>query len=273
MVSSYAEMRLIATDLDGTLLRGNRTVSERTRLALGRARAIGMQVVLASARPPRVLREMARDLGISGLAICCNGAIVYDLETDTIIHHRALEPGVAREIISAPRTAMPGAYFGMEQALDYVCEPGYLALRGTHGDKPQRSGEAIALCMVPVTKLLMRHPTLPVEQMMLLAGQALRHPVTITHSGGNFVELAAAGVHKAGALEMLCADLAIAPAAVIAFGDMPNDLPMLQWAGLGVAVANAHPEVLALAHVVTASNQDDGVAIVIEEVLAARMCQ
>jgi len=87
---------------------------------------------------------------------------------------------------------------------------------------------------------------------------------TVTHSGSHFVEVMAPGVSKASMLQDYCATLGIAAAEVIAFGDMPNDLPMLHWAGCGVAVANAHPEVLAAADLVTRSNDADGVALALE---------
>ncbi len=91
--------------------------------------------------------------------------------------------------------------------------------------------------------------------------------VTITHAGAPYLEISARGVHKGWALEALCARLGIPAEHVVAFGDMPNDLPMLQWAGCGVAMANAHPDVLAAADVVTRSNEEDGVAMVVERLL------
>jgi hydroxymethylpyrimidine pyrophosphatase-like HAD family hydrolase len=87
-------------------------------------------------------------------------------------------------------------------------------------------------------------------------------------SGEWVVEVSAAGVNKAAALKELAADLGVEPDEVVAFGDYPNDLPMLQWAGRSIAPANAHPEVLARVDEVTASNHDDGVALAIERLLA-----
>jgi hydroxymethylpyrimidine pyrophosphatase-like HAD family hydrolase len=120
-----------------------------------------------------------------------------------------------------------------------------------------------------VTKLIVQHPDWPLETLL---GVAVEHAATIAsvgHSGSNFVELAAPSVTKAIALETYCSECMIAPEAVIAFGDMPNDLPMLRWAGHGVAVANAHPDVRAAADEITAANDDDGVARVLERLAAS----
>ena len=154
--------------------------------------------------------------------------------------------------------------------MEYVCEPDYLALRGTAGDRPVRCGDAMVLCAEPVTKLCVRHPTLDIEELLGIAIEAVPGPAMVTYSGGPFVEICAAGVHKAGALAQVCDELGVAAAEVIAFGDMPNDLELLEWAGCGVAMANAHPDVLARADLVTRSNEEDGVAVVVERVLAAR---
>ena len=174
-------IRLIATDLDGTLLRDDGTISERTRLALARAHAAGIVVVLASARSPRTVRVVAAAAGVSGLAICGNGAIIYDLAAEAIVHHQPLTATAARGVVRAVRRAAPGAAFSMEQGMDYVCEPGYLALRGGTGDMPVRCDEAVALCVGPVTKICVRHPTLAVEELWRLAREA------IAGSGGHLL--------------------------------------------------------------------------------------
>jgi hydroxymethylpyrimidine pyrophosphatase-like HAD family hydrolase len=127
-----------------------------------------------------------------------------------------------------------------------------------------RNDDALVLCCEGVTKLIVQHRERGLEGLLEIARVHAGPLATVTHSGSNFVEVAAAGVTKARALERHCAELAIAAEQVIAFGDMPNDLPMMRWAGRGVAVANAHPEVLAAADDVSCSNDDDGVALVLE---------
>jgi Cof subfamily protein (haloacid dehalogenase superfamily) len=257
-------VRLIATDLDGTLLRNDASITERTRQALRRAQAAGIVVVLASARPPRVLRRFAQAAGVDGLAICSNGAITYDLDRDVALQSVALDPEVVRRIVLAQREAVPGVCFGFEQGPRFACDATYAALRTGSLDDAWLVEDALTLASQPAVKLLVRHPERHVDDLL---GALVDEAVTITHAGAPYLEISAPSVHKAWALEALCARLGIAAAEVVAFGDMPNDLPMLRWAGCGVAMANAHPEVLAAAHAVTRSNEEDGVAVYIEWLL------
>jgi hydroxymethylpyrimidine pyrophosphatase-like HAD family hydrolase len=119
-----------------------------------------------------------------------------------------------------------------------------------------------------VTKLIVRHPTLDPEALLPLVRAVAGSTADATHSGAPFVELAATGVQKAAGLEAICTALGVRPVEVLAFGDMPNDVPLLRWAGRGVAVANAHPEVLRSADEITLSNAEDGVAVVLERLLS-----
>jgi HAD superfamily hydrolase (TIGR01484 family) len=256
-------VRLVACDLDGTLLRPDLTVSERTRRALRRAQASGVVVALVTGRPPRALPTVAAEAGVGGLAICCNGALVYDLEGGAVVEHFPIPPGRARALIEALRASAPGVRFWLELETLPACEPGYLELSPAAGTQSPLLGDAGELAARGVTKLIARHPTLPLEELLSLVRTLGGDGVCVTQSGAPFVEVSAAGVDKARALRALCADLRIAREEVIAFGDMPNDGAMLLWAGRGVAVANAHPEALALADEVTLSNSEDGVALVL----------
>ncbi len=273
---SDVPMRLVATDLDGTLLHDDGTISLRTRLALARAGAADIAVVLVTARPPRVLRTMARQAGVTGLAICCNGAIVYDLATDEIVEHRPLAPAAAQRLVAALRAATPGVCFAVERGLRFGQEPRYAALSPIAGDHTPLIADATALCAEAVTKLIVRHPDVPLQDLLRAARAAAGDEAIVTHSSALFVEVSAAGVTKAAALQGLCARLGLDATQVVACGDMPNDLPMLEWAGHSVAVANAHPAVLAVVDEVTLSNNEDGVARVLERattvVIAARHC-
>jgi Cof subfamily protein (haloacid dehalogenase superfamily) len=257
-------VRLIATDLDGTLLRSDGTVSERTRRALERAQAAGAVLVLVTARPPRTLRAMAREIGVGGLAICCNGALVYDLDENRIVQHSPLRSEVARGLVVALREEAPGVAFACELGTRYGWEPGYLALKPSVRRQEGIEADALLLCAEPVTKLIVRHPQLPIESLLAIACRLIGDAAHATHSSSSFVEVSAAGVQKGWALARLCSRLGVAASDVVAFGDMPNDLPMLTWAGLGIAVANAHPEVLEAAGETTLSNEEDGVAVVLE---------
>ncbi len=266
-----ATIKLIATDLDGTLLRQDKLISSRTLQALERAKALGAMLVLVTGRPPRTFLPIARELGVSGLAICSNGAIIYDLDQEAIIQHAPIAPAVAARLIVALRQAVPGIYFALELGLRAGREPDYVAQQLTPSQDGILIGDALALCTEPVTKLIARHQDFGADALIEAVHEVANGEVLATHSGFAFVEISAAGVHKGWALETLCAKLGIRAEEVIAFGDMPNDLPMLAWAGHGVAVANAHPEVLQQADEITLSHMEDGVAAVLERVIASGM--
>ena len=264
-----ATVCLVATDLDGTLLRTDGTVSERTRRAIARAQEAGIAVVLVTARPPRTLRPLAWQAGVTGLAICCNGAIVYDVAAAEIVGHELLAAATAQRLVAALRATAPGVCFVVERGLLFGQEPRYAALLPAADDHTPFIADATALCAEGVTKLIVLHPDVPLQDLLHAVRKAAGDEAIVTYSNAVFVEVSAAGVTKAAALQGLCAQLGLDAPQVVACGDMPNDLPMLHWAGHGVAVANAHPAVLAAADEVTLSNDDDGVARVLARETAA----
>jgi Cof subfamily protein (haloacid dehalogenase superfamily) len=264
-------IRLIAADLDGTLMRPDRTVSPRTRSALARAQERGISVVLATARPPLTTRLFAEQAGVSGYAVCANGAITYDVGRDAIVAHTTLEGETARRLVEALREVLPGVCFALVQGTDFACEPAYAATARfeDHGRllEEMALGDALELLATPTTKLVVRHPErLPLELLEIVQCLGL-DGFEATLSGAPFLEVVAANVTKAWALAALCERLGIEPAEVVAFGDAANDAAMLRWAGRGVAVANAFPAALEAADEVTLSNAEDGVAVVVERLL------
>lgn len=257
-----SRVRLVATDLDGTLVRTDGTVSARSRAAVRRAQDAGVHVVAVTGRPPRWMSEIAGVFG-SGLAVCANGAFVVDLETGDVVRSFPMEAQVAAEVARALRAVVPDAAFAVERGQRFTHEPAYSPRWPTPGDAVVRDLEQ--LLEGPVNKLLARADHLGADEFLDLAHGAVASLATVTHSSSDgLVEISAAGVTKASTLAILCDELGIDPAETVAFGDMPNDLPMLAWSGRGIAVANAHPTVLAAADQVTASNDDDGVALVLE---------
>lgn len=260
-------IRLIATDLDGTLLRPDGTISSGTYTILQEIQKAGIIVVLVSARPPRVLHKIARASGIIGLAICCNGAIIYDLDQEIIIQHAPLMPELAARLIQTLREKIPNLCFACECGLEFKCEPDFYSLNPVKEQISPHIADALTFCNEPITKLIMLHATYSAEELSALTTQIIGEQVTVTHSGSPFLEISAVGVHKAWALTALCEKLEITADEVVAFGDMPNDLSMLRWAGHGVAMANAHPLVKEEANEVTLSNAEDGVARVLERIL------
>ena len=263
--------RLVAIDLDGTLLQSDRTVSDRSRSAIAAVRAAGAEVVVATARSPRSTRELASDAGIGGLAICANGATVYDLDADLLVAHTPLPAATAHRLVVALRERFPGIVFGWEHELRFGSEPAYEALRDPEWwPRPEGSYPPCDPLewTLPMTKLLARLPSADLEHVLAVASEVAGPDASTTLAGEAFVELAAPGVAKEAALERIATGMGISADEVMAFGDHVTDAGMLVWAGRGVAVANAHPAALAAADEVTATNDEDGVALVLERLVA-----
>ena len=247
--------RLAAIDLDGTLLRSDGTIGERTKQAVRETR---LDVVLVTARGPLTMRAIAEELGTGGTAICSNGALVVDLATRAIVRQRLLETEVALRLVHELRERLPGIRFAVEHE-GFAHEPGFSAWNWT---PPQgtRVADVVELLADPATKLILRHAEHDTVAIQDLAREIVGDGLTVVASGSEAVEVTAAGVNKATAV----AELGVPPEQVVAFGDYPNDIPLLTWAGLGVAMGNAHADVLAIADEVTATNDEDGVALVLE---------
>jgi Cof subfamily protein (haloacid dehalogenase superfamily) len=255
--------RLAAIDLDGTLLRSDGTVSGRTRDALASAGEHGVTIVFVSARHPGGVAEVAREAGVGGVAICSNGATVFDLDSGSVVRERVLESQAAARLVQALRVRIPGVLFAVESRAEIAFEPDF---RAWDWDPPEgtRFADALELVADPVTRLIVRHADYELDVLAALVRELAGESATVVVPGLWTVELSDVGVSKAAALAELCDELGLTAADVIAFGDYLNDLPMLAWAGRAVAVANAHPDVIAEADEVTASNEEDGVALVLE---------
>jgi HAD superfamily hydrolase (TIGR01484 family) len=268
MAPPAALPRLIATDLDGTLLRSDGSLSARTQGALARATAAGMEIMLVTGRPARHVRQIAGVAAAGGVVICVNGALIYDLAGDAVLRETRIPAAVARELVLGLRAHLPGIGFAVEVGLDYGWDPGYGRHRGKIEAARLPVADAVALCARGVNKLIAHHPDLPPEDFIARSRDVIAGRAAATYSGAPFLEVGALGVDKASALTAYCAERAIDRRDVLAFGDMPNDLTMLEWAGRGVAMANAHATVLAAVAEVTRSNDDDGVALVLERLIA-----
>ncbi|WP_223190570.1 HAD family hydrolase [Nonomuraea terrae] len=260
--------RIVATDLDGTLLTSEGTVTARTRQALRAARAAGAEIVFVTARAPRGAREIAARAGVTGTAICSNGAVVYDVETDEITASSPLDPVAARKVAEALAQSLPGVGLAVETGRGVLAESAYT--RRVESDLAfYREVESVFDHDQPIVKLLALSVAHTADEMYAAVSPAVGHLAEVTHSGVDGVlEISAAGVTKAGTLERLCQHRGVAAGDVVAFGDMPNDLSVLLYAGAGYAMANAHPMVLAAAEHRTLSNDEDGVAEVLERLFA-----
>nr|WP_314844419.1 HAD family hydrolase [uncultured Microbacterium sp.] len=266
-------LRLIATDLDGTLLTSAVGVSPRTRAALDAARERGIHVVPVTARQPIGLRTLAADAGFDGWALCSNGAYAVHLDDGRMLFAEELPPDTIRTLAEALGASIPGLLFASvrDAGETFVAQHGYaqIAALSDHKRDPRTMG-GVALDEVlsaPSLKLVVRHPELapPVLYDALRALDLTGFEATL--SGAPFLEIMAQGVTKATGLARLCQHLEIDRADVIAFGDALNDVEMLRWAGHGVAMAGSDDVVTDAADETAASNDDDGVARVIERML------
>lgn len=264
-------IRLVASDLDGTLLRPDRTVSPRTAAAMLAAREAGIEVVWATARARHSIDELARSCGFRGTAVGANGAVTLDLADGAarIVGTVAIEVTAALAVMTQVRTLVPGVVFANVGAGSFVAEPEYAALCD-YTDHHRNPDEMALDPRLPragedLVKIVARHPGIAGHDLYRLAVAAGVDGVEVTHSGAPYIEMAASGVSKASALARLCDARGIAADEVAAIGDAVNDIPMLTWAGTALAPANALPEVRELADRVLSGNTDDGVARYLEE--------
>ena len=263
--------QLVASDLDGTVVRSDGTISARTVAALAAVEAAGVPFVMVTGRPIRWMRQISEMTGHHGVAVCANGAVAYDLRTEQVVRSSLLSPEAGRAVVAALRAAIPGIAFAVERLHSgFAHEPSYVP-RWDSSD-PRSQAPVEDLLTDDVVKLLARHEGIGSDELLAAAVATGVAGATFTHSSGDgLLEMSAEGVSKASGLAAFAAELGVAPDGTVAFGDMPNDLPMLAWAGHSVAVANAHPEVLAAADEVTASNDEDGVAQVLDRWFAGAL--
>lgn len=272
-------IELIATDLDGTLLRSDGTVSQRTREALAAAEAAGLIVVFVTGRPPRWLDPVADSTGHLGVAVGANGAVIYDLRTEDVLQMHPLDSPTAAAVAADISDRFPDVSYAVEYVDGFAAEPGYLhdwainPARDRRGNPipPPRTGPLAAIADRPLLKLLAKDHGLDVDEFLRTTGRLIGARATITHSSSRgLLEIAAPGVTKATGLAQVAASHGISADHIVAIGDMPNDVPMLEWAGRSYAVGNAHPAARAAADEVVGTNDEDAVALVVERALAQR---
>ncbi|MBL8927643.1 MAG: HAD family hydrolase [Pseudonocardia sp.] len=263
--------RLVATDVDGTLLGPDDRVTPRAAAVIDRLVASGVTFVLVTGRPPRWIPPVLAELAIARLAICANGAVLYDAATDAVLWSRTLLTDTLVALAEATAEVLPGSGLAVERVgatagdssvSQFIAEPSYVH---AWPNPDHASVERAELLTRPAIKMLARAPGLSSDAMVAALTPAVGHlaDLTFSHPRG-LVEMSPPGVTKATGLAEVARYLGVAAADVVAFGDMPNDLEMLRWAGHGVAMGNAHPALLDVADEVTASNAEDGLAVVLE---------
>lgn len=252
--------RLVATDLDGTLLGADGTVSEQTREVLAALDELGVPVVFVTGRPVRWMNDLWESVGGHGLAICSNGGIVFDVAARAVREFTALGRSEALGVAERIRSRVPDVTFGIEFTTGWATEPGFPRSR-EDGNDGRETGPLEEIYRDDVVKLLALHRTMDAENFWRTCDFAGGEAVTTTWSSSfALAEISAPGVTKASTLTHVAAELGVSAAEVVAFGDMPNDLPMLEWAGTAYAMANAHPSVLDATEHRAPANTDDGVA-------------
>ena len=262
---------LIATDVDGTLLDEHEHVTARTRAVVRAAVDAGAHFVLATGRPPRWVPPVVEELGFAPMAVCANGAVIYDSATDRIVSARTLSAEVLATLADIATSVIPGAGLAVERVgrsahdaatPQFVSSPGY-----EHAWlNPDNTEVSLAdLLSAPAVKLLIRKSGALSADMAAALAPHIGIEGDLTYSTNNgLIEVVPLGISKATGIDEVARPLGILAQDVVTFGDMPNDVPMLRWAGLGVAMGNAHPDALAAADEVTVTNADDGVARVLE---------
>lgn len=280
------QYRLVALDVDGTLFCRRHELSPRTRAALAAARRRGLITVIATGRMPHSALRISQEIG-GGPVICCNGAAVLD-EKGSYLYRKEIPTDALAHVIALGRRfgALMHCYTHEGKVLDQLVAHAVNTYRWIRtGETPVRSALAVVrMWEANQTRLVRRlekwalesnRP--PVLKVMLLGDparlQALAEQmrrevegVEVTSSGVGNLEVNAAGVSKASGLAALGERLGISPEAMIAFGDSDNDMAMLRYVGLGVAMGNAAAHVKAAADRVAPRCEEDGVAHVLEEV-------
>jgi hydroxymethylpyrimidine pyrophosphatase-like HAD family hydrolase len=262
---------LVATDVDGTLLNPDDRVTPRAAAVIGRLVAAGVGFVLVTGRPPRWIPPVVEQLDVARLAVCANGAALYDAAADHVVWSRAFAAETLAVLAEAVGEVLPGSGLAVERVGEgardgyvdeFLAEPHYEHAWPNPDHSPVERAELLAH---PAVKMLVRAPRLSSDAMVAVLAPAVRGvaDVTFSHPRG-LVELAPPGVTKATGLAEVARRLDVVRADVVAFGDMPNDLEMLRWAGHGVAMGNAHPALLEVADEVAGSNAEDGLATVLE---------
>ncbi|MBY6410604.1 HAD family hydrolase [Rhodococcus sp. BP-252] len=269
--TSRIQPRLVASDVDGTLLDPHENVTPRTRRAVLAMAAEGTPFVLSTGRPPRWIGPVVEQLGYAPMCVCANGAVVYDSGTDRILDAQTLSSDTLRWLADIAYRTLPGCGLAAERVgatahdaatPQFVSSPGY-EHAWLNPDNTEVSQDEVL--DVPAVKLLIRLSSASSGEMVDALEPLVDGRADLTFSTDNgLIELSAPGVTKASGLSVVAERLGVAVGEIAAFGDMPNDVPMLKMVGLGVAMGNAHPAALAVANEVTATNADDGVARVLE---------
>lgn len=263
--------KMVASDVDGTLIDHDERVTARTKAVVAALITDGVPFVLATGRPPRWIDPVVNGLGYAPLCVCGNGAVIYDSAADRVLASRTLDVDTLAWIADLAERVLPGCGLAAERVgasahdavtPQFVSSPEYEHAWLNPDDTQVSRSEVID---APAIKMLVRLRGTSSAEMRTVLTPLIGDRADITYSTDHgLIEISAPGVTKASGLATVAQRLGVEHSAIIAFGDMPNDVPMLTMVGHGVAMANAHPEALAAATEITAANSEDGVAQVLE---------
>ena len=262
--------RLIALDLDGTLLDPTGRIRPRSVAVLESARDRGWWVVAATGRPPHMATDLlgattdAFSHGVMG-----NGTMICSFPGPDVLMERTFAAEVARKVVARLRGGDPRYGFALATEAGFAHERGFAErLPALHG-LGDPNADVLHLDGSVAIKLMVFHHDRSAHDLLAALPSLLGNDLQVSHLGADAVEIGPAGIDKGTGLAWLCDHLGVAAADVVAFGDEYNDHSMLRWAGHGVAMGNADSVTKALADEVAPSNADDGVAVVLERLLDA----
>ena len=261
--------KLIATDLDGTIVSHKGVITQRTIDAFTKAKDLGVHVFFVTGRPPRWMGEIREAFGF-GAAICCNGAMLYDLMNDAVLEEWMISVDEQFEVVRRMRIAMPEMSFAVESNDHYHREIAYIPKWDVGLDNVgvNKIEDAISR---PALKVLGRcsNHEFTSDEMVEVARRELQDLVTVTHSAANdsLIEISALNISKGTTLAMMADRLGLSADDVVTFGDNPNDFSMLEWCGRSFAMADGHPDGAKYAKGIAGPCEEDGVAIIIEQLL------
>ena len=237
-------------------------VSAPTAEVLAAVEALGVPVVFVTARPLRWMGDIWPYVGRHSLAIVSNGAILYDAGAGRVVDITGIEPEVGQALLLDLAEALPNAGLGLEYASGLHRTALYAS---DEQPDPSTVSDLRGPWLGPVAKMLVKDYSIPADELRARTAEVVGDRATPTWSVPGLVEISAKGVTKAWRLRTVCQDLGVEAADAVAFGDMPNDIEMLRWAGTSYAMANAHESVRAAATHIAPPNDEDGVARVLSD--------
>jgi len=259
-VTGPGEVCAVVTDLDGTIVRGDETVSAATYRAVRELRARGMPLVVATARTPAGLSVLGPILPLVSLAVCCNGSLGYRPADGRVLWREVIAAPAVRGLVDTLARDLPAAGFGVYSGYEWLLSPGYYAARGKWPSGPRQIVPVGVAARAPACAMgICQAGRSSADLAALLRADAGRSaPVSLSYGASDVLDAAPYGIDKGTGLVRGCDLIGLDPARAIGFGDGLNDLPMFSVLGCAVAMANAQEEVQARAGATTGSVDEDG---------------